>query len=95
MNKKCADCGDDFSCDNDISCWCAEFPKLSSDEIDDRDCLCRTCLLMKYRKRILDVWNELKAGNGCTPATVLLRELKAGNGCTPATVLRWWTFGRL
>ena len=33
MNKKCAECGDDFSCHNDISCWCAEFPKLSSDEI--------------------------------------------------------------
>ncbi len=55
MNKKCVECGDIFSCDNGISCWCVEFPKLSKDEIDGRDCLCRTCLLIKYRKRILDV----------------------------------------
>ncbi len=59
MNKKCAECGDEFSCDNDISCWCAEFPKLSSDEIDD-SCTPATVL-----------FRELKAGNGCTPATVL------------------------
>ena len=55
MNKKCAECSDDFSCDNDISCWCADFPKLSKNEIDDKDCLCRRCLLVKYRKKILDV----------------------------------------
>ena len=55
MKKKCAECGDDFSCENDITCWCGDFPKLSQSEIDDRDCLCRTCLLIKYRKRILDV----------------------------------------
>ncbi len=55
MNKKCAECGNGFSCDNDITCWCADFPKLSKNEIDDRDCLCRTCLLVKYRKKILDV----------------------------------------
>ena len=55
MQKKCAECGDVFSCDNDITCWCADFPKLSKNEIDDRDCLCKTCVLIKYRKRILDV----------------------------------------
>ena len=55
MNKKCAECGDSFSCDNDIACWCMDFPKLSKNEIDDRDCLCRSCLLIKYRKKILDV----------------------------------------
>ena len=55
MQKKCAECGDVFSCDNDITCWCADFPKLSKNEIDDRDCFCKTCLLIKYRKKILDV----------------------------------------
>ena len=55
MKKKCAECGDSFSCENDITCWCGDFPKLSHNEIDDLDCLCRTCLLIKYRKRILDV----------------------------------------
>ena len=78
MNKKCAECGNGFSCDNDITCWCADFPKLSKNEIDDRDCLCRTCLLVKYRKKILDVWHELKTGNVSTPVTVH----------------RWWTCGQ-
>jgi hypothetical protein len=55
MNKKCAECGDDFSCDSDVSCWCTDFPKLSKNEIDDKDCLCRSCLLTRYRKKILDV----------------------------------------
>jgi len=56
MNKKCAECGDDFSCANDISCWCADFPKLSKYVIDDKDCICRSCLLIRYRKKILDIW---------------------------------------
>ena len=55
MNKKCAKCGEGFSCDNDFSCWCVEFPKLSEDEIDEKDCLCKTCLLIRYRKRILNI----------------------------------------
>jgi len=55
MNKRCAECGDSFSCENDVSCWCIDFPKLSKNEIDDKDCLCRSCLLIKYRKKILDV----------------------------------------
>ena len=55
MNKKCHECGNEFSCDNNITCWCADFPKLTKYEIDDKDCLCRNCLLIRYRKRILDV----------------------------------------
>ena len=38
MNKKCAECGEDFSCQNDILCWCADFPKLSKNEI--LECAC-------------------------------------------------------
>ena len=55
MNKKWAECGDSFSWDNDISCWCADFPKLPKNEIDEKDCLCKRCLLTRYRKKILDV----------------------------------------
>ena len=55
MKKECTECGDDFSCTNNISCWCVNFPKLSIDVIDDKDCLCRSCLLSKYRKKILDI----------------------------------------
>ena len=55
MNKKCAECGNVFSCENGISCWCVDFPKLSKDVINDKDCLCRRCLLITYRKKILDV----------------------------------------
>ena len=60
MRKKCANCGDSFSCENDISCWCGDFPKLSQNEIDDKDCLCKTCLLIMYRKKILGVWDEFR-----------------------------------
>ena len=67
MKKKCAECGDDFSCENDITCWCGNFPKVSQSEIDDRDCLCRTCLLIKYRKRILECLENLR------PETFVLR----------------------
>ena len=28
---------------------------LSKNEIDDKDCLCKSCLLIRYRKKILDV----------------------------------------
>ena len=60
MNKKCAECGNDFSCSNNISCWCSDFPKLSKNQIDENDCLCRSCLLTRYRKKILDIWHGLK-----------------------------------
>ena len=75
MDKKCAECGDDFSCSNDISCWCADFPKLSKNEVDERDCLCRNCLLIRYRKKILDVWHKLKV-----KYDVLLKTLKSWAG---------------
>ena len=55
MIKKCAECGDNFSCENDITCWCGGFPKLSKNITDEKDCLCKTCLLMRYRKKIFDI----------------------------------------
>ena len=55
MRKNCSECGTKFSCDNSISCWCSNFPKLTKEQIDDNDCICRECLLIRYRKKILDV----------------------------------------
>jgi len=34
-------------------------PKLSKDEIDDGDCVCKKCLLKKYRKKLLKT-DEIK-----------------------------------
>jgi len=34
-------------------------PKLSKDEIDDGDCMCKSCLLKKYRKKLLKT-DEIK-----------------------------------
>jgi len=53
MNKKCSECGNSFSCDNDLTCWCTNFPKLDKASIDEKDCLCKICLLKKYRKKLL------------------------------------------
>ena len=55
MKKNCSGCGINFSCDNNITCWCTSFPKLSQEQIDEKDCLCRECLLVKYRIKILGV----------------------------------------
>ncbi len=55
MRKNCSSCGSQFSCDNNITCWCTNFPKLPKEEIDENDCLCRECLLNRYKKKILGV----------------------------------------
>ena len=54
MEKKCSECGNSFTCEEDaITCWCASLPKLSKDQItDDDDCMCKKCLLGKYRKKL-------------------------------------------
>ncbi len=53
MEKNCSECGSKFSCDSNLTCWCASFPKISQEQIDEKDCLCRECLLVKYRKKII------------------------------------------
>ena len=55
MRKNCSECGSEFSCDNNLTCWCLNFPKLTNEQIDENDCICRECLLIRYRKKILDV----------------------------------------
>jgi len=53
LEKKCSECGSLFTCEEDTgTCWCASLPKLSKDEIDDGDCVCKKCLLKKYKKKI-------------------------------------------
>ena len=55
MEKTCSDCDSKFSCDNDITCWCASFPKLTGDKFNEKDCICIQCLLIRYRKKILNI----------------------------------------
>ena len=60
LEKKCSECGSLFTCEEDTgTCWCASLPKLSKDEIDDGDCMCKNCLLKEYRKKILKT-DEIK-----------------------------------
>ena len=54
MEKKCSECGSLFTCEEDTgTCWCASLPKLSKDQINDGDCMCKNCLLKKYKKKLL------------------------------------------
>ena len=63
LKKKCSECGNPFTCEEDaISCWCAILPKLSKEQINDGDCVCKKCLLKRYKKKILnidEITNEL------------------------------------
>ena len=54
MEKKCSECGSLFACENDVTCWCSTFPNLPKKEFDDNDCMCKKCLLKKYRKKLLN-----------------------------------------
>jgi len=54
LEKKCSECGSSFICEEDANtCWCASLPKLSKDQINDSDCLCKNCLSKKYREKLL------------------------------------------
>ena len=35
LEKKCSECGISFTCENDTTCWCADFPKLTKEQIND------------------------------------------------------------
>lgn len=52
MEKKCSICNVIFECDNSNSCWCMKFPKLTIEDIDDSECVCKKCLLKKYEKKL-------------------------------------------
>ena len=59
LEKKCSKCGSLFACESDVTCWCSTFPKLTKDEIDNTDCICKQCLLKKYRKKLMKT-DEIK-----------------------------------
>ena len=59
LEKKCSKCGNLFACENDVTCWCTTFPKLTKKELDDNDCMCKECLLEKYRKKLMKI-DEIK-----------------------------------
>ena len=53
MEKKSAEGGNSFTCEEDaITCWCSSLPKLSKDQISDDDCMCKKCLLTKYKEKL-------------------------------------------
>jgi len=59
LEKKCSECGSLFTCESDVTCWCNTFPKLTKKELDDNDCMCKECLLEKYRKKLMKI-DEIK-----------------------------------
>ncbi|MGI0073222.1 MAG: hypothetical protein ACREA3_05375 [Nitrosotalea sp.] len=46
-------CGNTFECKGIDACWCLEGPLLREKEIKYADCVCRDCLLLQYRSRLL------------------------------------------
>jgi len=53
LKKNCIICNVPFECDALLNCWCTEVSKLSKNDIDDRDCMCKNCLLKKYQERLI------------------------------------------
>ena len=61
MEKKCSECGSPFICEEDeVACWCASLPKLSKDQLNDSDCMCKKCLLRQYRKKLFKTDEVMK-----------------------------------
>lgn len=52
MKKTCSKCNSTFDCEVSPSCWCNSFPKMTQSEINNDDCLCKNCLLEKYREKL-------------------------------------------
>ena len=59
MQKNCSNCGKDFDCGatretasgtEELSCWCAELPRVGLVAGADEDCLCPDCLNEAIRK---------------------------------------------
>lgn len=53
MKKNCIKCGSSFECQENESCWCSKELKLSGKEITYDDCVCKNCLLLQYRNKII------------------------------------------
>lgn len=55
MEKSCKKCSKIFECDENNSCWCFESPHINNDRIKYDDCVCKECLQLQYKERILGV----------------------------------------
>jgi len=55
MIKNCQSCNLEFECKESIFCWCFQEPGLKNDEIEYDDCVCKKCLRLQYRERLLRV----------------------------------------
>lgn len=55
MEKICIKCKSKFDCMENEECWCMNQPTLNEKQIDYDDCICKKCLSLQYRKKLLDV----------------------------------------
>jgi hypothetical protein len=53
MKKKCSMCKVDFECFDSLYCWCYKMPKLSKDKINANGCVCKNCLMKKYKEGLI------------------------------------------
>jgi hypothetical protein len=53
--KNCKRCGASFECEETILCWCFEESKLNEKDIRFDDCVCKKCLLLQYREKLMGV----------------------------------------
>jgi len=53
LEKSCARCGNPFECKGEESCWCFKEPLLRKKDIEFDECVCKECLQLQYRKKLL------------------------------------------
>jgi hypothetical protein len=52
MKKICPKCNMEFECTELSTCWCMKLPKISFDEIDFDDCMCKNCLMKAIQNKV-------------------------------------------
>ena len=53
MEKICKRCNSKFECEESSSCWCFAEKGLRNDEIQYENCVCKKCLQLQYKERLL------------------------------------------
>ncbi len=53
QKKTCKECGNVFECKEESTCWCYSEPRLKETEIKYDDCVCKDCLRIQYREKIV------------------------------------------